>query len=281
VGSSATVISGRFAPRASIFTSEATWRLIVHSNLPRDRYVNTDRHARGIELPTGHRVLPVPSPFCHFRGAVMLYDPETRVLFSGDLFGGINTPGPHDLWAEESDWTGIRAFHQAYMPTNQVFGRTLQAIRRLDPKVEIIAPQHGRLLRGEMIDLFMDRLAQLPVGLDLMDDAGEGADVMEAWSTVLNRVLQTARLVLGEEADGLVKQHDELREHVSVDGDRLAVTSNGRWTISAAVDLLTRGRTPTSANAIKLEALFACEELELPSPDMHIEEEGAPGSGKA
>ena len=62
--------------------------------------MDTDAARRGFDVPTGHRLIPVPTPYCHFRGAVMLYDPETRVLFSGDLLGGITAPGPHDLWAE-------------------------------------------------------------------------------------------------------------------------------------------------------------------------------------
>src|SRR5690606_23581297 len=85
VGASASIISARYAPKAAILCSEDTWRLIVHQNLPRDRFIPTEKFKTGIRLPTGHRVIPVPSPFCHFRGAVMLYDPETRVLFTGDL----------------------------------------------------------------------------------------------------------------------------------------------------------------------------------------------------
>ena len=89
VGSSASIISARYAPKAGILCSEDTWRLIVHLNLPRNRFIATEKFAQGLSVPTGHKLLPVPSPFCHFRGAVMLYDPETRVLFTGDLFGGL------------------------------------------------------------------------------------------------------------------------------------------------------------------------------------------------
>src|SRR5690606_4685038 len=102
-------------------------------NLPRARFLATDKFLNGLRLPTGHRVVPVPSPFCHFRGAVMMYDPETRVLFSGDLFGGLTDAQAQGLWADESDWPGMRAFHQLYMPTNTALARTVQAIRALQP----------------------------------------------------------------------------------------------------------------------------------------------------
>lgn len=274
VGSSAAVISARYAPRASIFCSEATFRLIVHFNLPRDRFVDTDKLARGIPIPTGHVVLPVPTPFCHFRGAVMLYDPETRVLFSGDLFGGLTAAGARGLWADESDWSGMRAFHQTYMPTQRVLASAVRTIRRLDPPVEIIAPQHGRLLRGPILAKMLDRLEKLPVGLDILDEVGEGPDVMIAWSSVLRRVLHTASLVLDTDVEAvLAAATDELNETLKLDRSPPEVIAAGRWTIGKVVSLLTDGRTPTIANPIKLEAAVACNELELPSPDLRIESE--------
>ena len=44
---------------------------------------------------------------------------------------------------------------------------------------------------------------------------------------------------------------------------------------SNAVRLLTLGKGATIANPIRLEAVLACEELELPSPDLMLEGEGA------
>ncbi|MDC3956061.1 protein kinase [Polyangium jinanense] len=271
VGSSAAVISARYAPGAAIVCSEATWRLIVHFNLPPERYVDTARFPRGFDVPTGHMMLPVPSPFCHFRGAVMLYDPETRVLFTGDLFGGLTPIEARGLWADESDWAGIRAFHQTYMPTNRVLTRAMDAIRALDPPVEIIAPQHGRLLRGALLHRYIDRLARLPVGLDILDDATD-EETITAWNSVLRRVVRTARMVLGPAADELLHQHEDLRDTLQVAGDEVRLSSLGRWTLGAVVEALTVGQTPTIANPIKLEAVLACEELELPSPDIRIED---------
>ncbi|UQA62926.1 protein kinase domain-containing protein [Polyangium aurulentum] len=277
VGSSAAVITARYAPQASIICSEATWRLIVHFNLPPERYLDTARFPRGFDVPTGHVMLPVPSPFCHFRGAVMLYDPETRVLFTGDLFGGLTPLEARGLWADESDWAGLRAFHQTYMPTNRVLVRAVEAIRRLDPPVEIIAPQHGRLLRGPILTRFMDRLTRLPVGLDILDEDAD-AETLVAWNSVLRRVVRTARMVLGHEADERLLHNEDLRDTLRIVGDNVTLTSLGRWTLGAVVDALTAGQTPTIANPIKLEAILACEELELPSPDIRIDESEGGGA---
>jgi eukaryotic-like serine/threonine-protein kinase len=270
VGSSASVICAKYAPQASIVCSESTWRLIVHLNLPPERFIDTARFPRGFDVPTGQTLLPVPSPFCHFRGAVMLYDLETRVLFTGDLFGGLTPLEARGLWADETDWAGMRAFHQTYMPTNRVLARAMESIRALDPPVEIIAPQHGRLLRGDFIPLYMERLARLPVGLDVLDDVMD-EETKAAWNTVLRRVLRTARMVLGDDVHQCLSDNNELRTALKFDGEHVELTSLGRWTVGLVVDTLTAGQSPTIASPIKLEAVLACEELELPSPDLRIE----------
>ncbi|MFO0555905.1 MAG: protein kinase [Polyangiaceae bacterium] len=283
VCSSASMISNRYAAHAAIYCSDATWRLIVHQNLPRNRFVDTERYAQGFKI--GSRTLiPIPSPFCHFRGATMLYDPETRVLFSGDLFGGLTEPSAKTLWADESDWAGIRAFHQMYMPSNRALAAVVRALRELNLPIEMIAPQHGRVLVGATMESVLERIERLPVGVDLFEDVGDGVDTMMAWSSVLNRVLHTGRMVLDEESVDSVRHHEAFAECVRFQGERAEVTRAGRWTIGTAVHLLTRGRGISQVNPIVFEAVHACEELELPSPEIHLDrpaEELAPASMRA
>lgn len=271
VGSSASLISARYAPRAAIVCSEDTWRLIVHQNLPRERFVATDRMKNGLRFPTGHVLIPVPSPFCHFRGAVMLYDPETRVLFTGDLFGGMTEPNALGLWADETDWAGMRAFHQLYMPTNAALARTVAAIRQLDPPVEILAPQHGRIIRGEWVEYFLSRIEKLQVGLDIIDEATDPS-VMQAWSAVATRVHALAQSFLGDVAGVKISGASDLRDTLRVEGDRIVVTGLGRWTVERIVEVLTHGEPQELAGPIQVEAVAAAAEYGLPTP--HIDLEG-------
>lgn len=274
VGSSAPLIIGKHAPRASVICSEATWRLICHYGLPRDRFYPTDRvHGGKLQLPTGGHVVPVPSPFCHFRGAVMMYDPETRVLFSGDLFGGLTDIDAQGIWADESDWRGIRAFHQAYMPSSKALVHAIDAIRKLTPKVEMIAPQHGRIIRGPLIETFMERLARLPVGLDILDGQENSAEALTGWTTVVNRVLEVARMYLGSRADERLVSAPELDEEViAFEAGGVRLLSTPRWAAGVAVEALAAGEAPAIANAIKQEAIVVADELDLPAPDIALEE---------
>jgi glyoxylase-like metal-dependent hydrolase (beta-lactamase superfamily II) len=276
VGSSASIISARYAPKAGILCSEDTWRLIVHQNLPRGRFIATEKFSHGLNVPTGHQLLPVPSPFCHFRGAVMLYDPETRVLFTGDLFGGVTDVNAQGLWADESDWSGIRAFHQIYMPVNLALQRVVATIRKLTPAVEIIAPQHGRLIRGPLLQTFLDRMEKLPVGLDIMDEAQDRSH-LQAWNAVLERVLTLARGYLGGSVDEKLLGSTELAETAKVDNGQVSIQRLGRWTVEHIVELLCHGEPPEIAGPIMMEATSAAAEYNLPTPHLDIEGNMAPG----
>ncbi|OJT23909.1 hypothetical protein BO221_18285 [Archangium sp. Cb G35] len=277
VGSSASIISARYAPKAGILCSEDTWRLIVHQNLPRGRFIATEKFSHGLNVPTGHRLLPVPSPFCHFRGAVMLYDPETRVLFTGDLFGGVTDVNAQGLWADESDWNGIRAFHQIYMPVNLALQRVVAVIRKLEPAVEIIAPQHGRLIRGPLIQTFLDRMEKLPVGLDIMDEAQDRSH-LQAWNAVLERVMTLARGYLGQSVDEKLMGSTELAETAKVRNGQISIQRLGRWTVEHVVDLLCHGEPPEIAGPIMMEATTAAAEYNLPTPHLDIEGNGVPSN---
>ncbi|AGC43039.1 metallo-beta-lactamase family protein [Myxococcus stipitatus DSM 14675] len=275
VGSSASIISARYAPRAGLLCSEDTWRLIVHQNLPRNRFIPTEKFAQGLSVPTGHKLLPVPSPFCHFRGAVMLYDPQTRVLFTGDLFGGLTDANARGLWAEESDWAGIRAFHQIYMPVNAALARAVATIRKLTPAVEIIAPQHGRVIRGPLVHQFLERMERLQVGLDIMDEAQDRTH-LQAWNSVVDRVLALARGYLGDSVDVKLGASEDLADTSTFEGNRLVVNRLGKWTVEHVVDVLCKGEPPEIAGPIMVEATSAAAEYNLPTPHLDIEGAGAP-----
>ena len=277
VGSSVGLLLGRYTPKAHVLCTEDTWRLVHYYNIPRSQFVPLEKYPRGIKLPSGDVVLPVPSPFCHFVGAMMLYDPYTRVLFSGDLFGGLTDRGATGLYADESDWTGMRAFHQIYMPTQSAIRHAIDNIRRLDPPVEVIAPQHGRVITGDYVEEYMDRLYNLPVGLDILGDRHASEEELQAWTTVLNRVISIARSPLGDEVEALLDGDPNLSGHITFDGEMPTVKNLGKTSLERAVRLLCDQVDHDTANSIKYEAVFASEELGLPTPSVEFDEEGNDG----
>jgi glyoxylase-like metal-dependent hydrolase (beta-lactamase superfamily II) len=158
------------APRATVLASVDSWRLLNMLGIPDTRFYLVESwggeplHLR----KTGHLVQPVPAHYCHFRGSTMLYDPESRVLFSGDFLGGVNTRAGEGIYADETSWAGISLFHQIYMPAKRAVQETIGRILELKPFPEVIAPQHGDVLQGAYITEFLSRLAKLDVGVDLV-----------------------------------------------------------------------------------------------------------------
>ena len=176
----------------TVIATEDTWRLVNLNGMSQTPFRAVDRvQGQRVVLPTGHKLQFIPTPFCHFRGACMIYDLESRILFTGDLFGGIAASGLH---AVEENWTGIKAFHQLYMPSNEALRLAVKKIRALDPAPVALMPQHGGLITGELMNLFMDRMEELPVGLDIITSLSER---LPALIKALNEILTGVEEILG------------------------------------------------------------------------------------
>lgn len=276
VGSSVGMLLGRYCPQARVLCTEDTWRLIQYYNVPKEQFVALERFEHGMRAAGGQLFKPVPSPFCHFVGAMMLYDPHNRILFTGDLFGSLTPQDAEGLWADETDWAGMRAFHQLYMPTNKALKLAIDRIRALDPPVEIIAPQHGRLLRGYWVKEFMERLEHLEVGLDIISSQRETQEESRAWGVVFTRVLDVARELIGEEVELLLIEDPGLRNHLEFEGKQLKLNTNqAKRTLEKAVSMIAAHHPAELSQPIVYEAIVAALELNLPSPSVELEEDGA------
>lgn len=188
------------SPRAKVLCSEDTWRLVRFYGLDPKRFVAVEDFPGGsTTLATGHTLVFAPTPFCHFRGAVMLYDPESRVLFSGDLYGGAHAAG---MVADESSWPGVVQFHQIYMPARLALQKAAAAVHRLSPAPAIVAPQHGAIVVGEAAESIAYEVADLDVGLDLLDSTEDAEVFIAAANDLLREYADTEG---AERAEGLLE----------------------------------------------------------------------------
>lgn len=158
------------APHAVVVSSIDTLRLIKMLGIPeRNLFAIESQHSQTLEIKkTGHRVQFVPAYFCHFRGAMMFYDYESRTLFSGDFLAGVTSRKGPGIHADESSFSGIEFFHQIYMPLRQALRDTVDRITSLDPIPEVIAPQHGDVIAGRYVEDFLARISQLEVGMEII-----------------------------------------------------------------------------------------------------------------
>lgn len=122
---------------------------------------------RGDSIRLGQcRLQVVPAHFLHSVGNFQLYDPVSKILFSGDMGASLvdDAKPVEDFDAHRHTMEG---FHRRYMASRQVTRLWANMVRGMD--VEMLVPQHGRPFKGKaMVQRFLDWIEQLPCGIDLM-----------------------------------------------------------------------------------------------------------------
>ncbi len=255
----------KYNPKIKVICTEDTWRLVSFLGFSSKNFQDIDRFkSKRAQLSTGHTIRFIPTPFCHFRGASMLYDEESRILFSGDLLGGITQTS--DLFANEENWHGIRAFHQLYMPSQNALRNALDQIRKLKPKPLLIAPQHGALIQGDLIDTFIDKLYDLPVGWEVLETLVNNRDFyIEALNDIIYDIRRRAGADLITmafkkiETDGSFPTLFELK-----DGQIIDIKLDPTKSLKLLLDVMMEDQTQEIREIIRNAVLRAAVDWNLP-----------------
>ena len=118
-----------------------------------------------IELDDDRALEFALTPYLHFPGAMVSFETATRTLFSSDLFGGF-VIDPGTLYAEGPEhFDSIRGFHQHYMPSRDLLAGGLARIRDHWGRIDRIAPQHGAVITGPLVDPMFEQLSSLECGV--------------------------------------------------------------------------------------------------------------------
>ena len=114
----------------------------------------------------------IPAYYLHSPGQLNLYDPISKILFTGDI-GAALVPR-EELKGKRKPNVFVQDFdshikymeyiHKRFMPSNEPKKAWIDRVSKLD--VEILAPQHGLIFKGkEMVDKFLNWFDGLNVGL--------------------------------------------------------------------------------------------------------------------
>jgi tetratricopeptide (TPR) repeat protein/glyoxylase-like metal-dependent hydrolase (beta-lactamase superfamily II) len=162
-------------------------------------YYNIDHN--NFVLKTKYRELQFyTTPYCHSPGAFVTYDAKTKVLFSSDIFGGLEESW--QFYAGEDYFSQIEGFHMAYMPSRDILNYALGKIEVLD--IELIAPQHGSIIQRNLIKPLIEKMKQMNCGLYI--DKKYSNDLQRTIEKLNN--LQTEFSVSLEEIINLKRQQD-------------------------------------------------------------------------
>lgn len=142
-----------------IISHSRNFALIKHYGLESKFYVIEDHNYR---LKTKNLDLTfVTTPYAHAPGAFVTYLENEKVLFSSDIFSGMEVSW--HFYANENCFEEIKSFHKNYMPSQDILNYSLRKIEALD--LELIAPQHGSIIEKKYIQKVIDELKSLRCGL--------------------------------------------------------------------------------------------------------------------
>jgi len=112
----------------------------------------------------GVEVIAVPAHYLHSSGNFHIYDPHAKILMSGDV-GAALEPVDAPLFVEDfaEHVEKMKMFHQRWMPSNLAKQDWINRVRELD--IEMMAPQHGRVFKGDDVKRFLDWFEALDVGI--------------------------------------------------------------------------------------------------------------------
>ena len=176
-------VEGRF-----LVTHWRVYELLEHYDWGIEFYEIQDRDWK---LKTKDRELEfIFTPYMHFPGAFCTYDHESKVLFSSDIFGGFTKE--FNLYAKdaESYFESMIPFHTHYMPSKQIVNYGLDNIEKYD--IDLIAPQHGSIIKKDMIPYIIENLRQLDCGIYLEYDGVKDVEFVSKFDEKLPDIFEVA-----------------------------------------------------------------------------------------
>lgn len=158
---------------APVYVSRIWLRFLPHYGIQdMSRFVGVPDEGMICEVAPGFRLQLVPAHFLHSEGQINVYDPIAKILFTGDIGAAMM---PDDVECEfVDDFSAhipyVEAFHRRFMNSNQAIRCWIDTIADLD--IEMLAPQHGPIYRGQAVTDFMNWFRELRCGVDLLSKGG-------------------------------------------------------------------------------------------------------------
>ena len=156
--------------KATAIVSKLWIRFIPHFGVDRlvvDRIKGLDDEGAIIRLGNSDLYI-LPAHWLHSPGNFQVYDPVSKILYSGDLGASLGQDYIYVTNFEEHI-KYMEGFHKRYINSGRALRNWAKMVRQLD--IEIIAPQHGAIFKGkDMVNKFINWVENLETGIDIMDD---------------------------------------------------------------------------------------------------------------
>lgn len=154
--------------RAQVHIPDLWSRFVPHFGLVEQNRITPLGDEAGVLRCGGGEFNLIPAHFLHSPANFSLYDPRSKFLFSGDIGAAVFPPGAED--PEVADFEThiqyMESFHRRVMTSRKAVELWLSACKPY--RVDMIAPQHGAMMRGAMVEQFYKWFGSLSCGLDEM-----------------------------------------------------------------------------------------------------------------
>ena len=159
--------------RSPVYVSSIWMRFLPHYGI-KDmvRFIGVPNEGMDCEPSPGFKLKIVPAHFLHSEGHINIYDPVSKVLFTGDIGAAMLPLDKNEAFVDDfaSHIRYIKGFHRRYMASNKAICCWLETIANLD--ITMIAPQHGPVYRGAAVQDFLCWFKDLECGVDIMQAGG-------------------------------------------------------------------------------------------------------------
>jgi len=159
------------AENAKIYISALWTRFLPHFGIyDQRRVVALPDKGDKLRLPSGTELEFIPTHYLHSTGNFTLYDPRAKILFSGDLGVAVFPKGQRYVFVENFNEHVklMEGFHKRYITSNVALRKWLSIVERRE--IDIVAPQHGAIFKGENVKKLFDWFKNLKCGIDIIDE---------------------------------------------------------------------------------------------------------------
>lgn len=105
----------------------------------------------------------VPAHYLHASGNFHVYDPQARILMSGDIGAALEADdAPLVVEDFQEHIRKMQTFHQRWMPSNAAKDDWIERVSKME--IDKMCPQHGRIFEGDDVKRFLEWFSALEVG---------------------------------------------------------------------------------------------------------------------
>ncbi|MBN1980619.1 MAG: response regulator [Chitinivibrionales bacterium] len=230
----------------------------------RSPFYLVNEHDFSLNFSSGRRLNFLLTPYLHFPGAIVTYDHKTKILFSSDLFGAMNTQESWNLYADETTYVEtMKLFHEHYMPSHEVLGPVMEQLLLID--IHQIAPQHGSII-NKNVRSYIEVLRDLECGAFLnpiKKEVAKNGGYVGVCNSVLKRL---AAFSSAEELLAIFKDSD-----ITIAPETLTITDfscSGPQLWNTIFDLINASKGLAWLSSVEILVRKLCAEYSIALPSI-------------